>query len=379
MDSSSYESSRNLSVFSAIASALPSVFDATALSDILIQENDLIKASELYSLPQVALFGMDAISFPPVFLGSGASYRVYMRKFEEWETPVAIKHVKSRASPGDVENVPSLAEQRLTILREIHTLGQFKGHPNIVNLLGWGSNTLEGAFGGEVNAFLITEYAPLGNLDSFLQERGPALEFEQLLKVCADVAEGIEAMHSRRMVHGDVKTANILIFEDTPGSGQLTAKISDLGFSISLDFVDAGACYRGTDLYNAPEVRGQQPCTLQDLDLLACDVYSFGLLVWTVFKRGDFFLRGAAPSLSGDGMEVQTLDSVGPARLLACAVEFARAMDSQHEATVLEKLFSTCLVVDAAARSSITNICEMLNDSRSPAYGQKLLLPSVLC
>lgn len=170
-------------------------------------------------------------------------------------------------------------------------------------------------------------------------------------------------MHSQRMIHGDVKTANVLIFEEDCGRGQFTAKISDLGFSISLDFDDQNACYRGTDLYNAPEVRGQGPRRLQDLNLLACDVYSYGLLVWTVFNYGDSFLKGLSNLLVGDSSEEELLDSVGALGLCDHALEFAWARDSQDEAKVLSEVLSACLQVEPVARLSIKTICRRLTAS----------------
>jgi serine/threonine protein kinase len=360
MDFSSYESSNELlePEWSAVASALPSVFDSAAISDPLIRDDDLFEASKIHSLPRVDIESDTLFEFQPIFLGAGASYRVYMQKFKQWGKPVAVKHIKSTASEGNIENFPSLGRQRLTVLREIYSLCLFNGHPNITNLLAWGQHNL-----GELTAFLITDYASLGSLDSFLRENRGGLKADHLFKICANVAEGIHAMHSQRMVHGDVKTANILIFEDACDRGQFTAKISDLGFSISLDFDDGDACYRGTNLYNAPEVKGQGSRRLQDLDFLACDVYSYGLLVWSVFKYGDFFLKDLSTFTVGDSSEEQMLDSVSALQLLEHAVEFAWARDSRDEAKVLNDVLSACLQADPVARLSIRSICRILNAS----------------
>jgi serine/threonine protein kinase len=206
---SSYASSDNPlpSASSIIASVLPSVYDTSVISDAFVREQDLVEASEHYSLLQVNMNRLAPIaySFPPVFLGSGASYRVYMRKLPQWSELVAVKYIKSKASPGLVENVPSVELQRTTILREILVLGQFKDHPNIITLLGWGQsggnlNPTNVDWSINNNVCLITEYAPLGNLQSFLQERGYILQSNQLLKISAGVAEGIRALHSRQPI-----------------------------------------------------------------------------------------------------------------------------------------------------------------------------------
>lgn len=288
---SSYASSWSpcFSAGSAIASILPSVFDSTALSDTIVRRHDLAEASRHYSLIQVDISIAENQRTPAVFLGSGASYRVFLRKFPQWDHLVALKQIKSKTSPGRENFTPDIEEQRHTILREILLLGQFKGHPNIVELLGWGQPAITSLNNPDYlasdyeTAYLITEYAPLGDLCSFLLESERQLSTKQLFKVCADVAEGLRSLHSHRIVHGDVKASNILVFEDAPG--QYLSKISDLGFSINVDVDGPDTPYRGTFLYNAPEVNDPGSQRLQNIDLLACDIWSFGLLVWTVFKR----------------------------------------------------------------------------------------------
>lgn len=211
-----------------------------------------------------------------------------MRKLPQWENVVAIKQIISKTSPGGGKIAPDIEEQRYTILRELLMLGQFKGHPNIVELLGWGQprashNGPDYLSSDYETAYLITEYAPLGDLYSFLQEKERRLSTEQLIKICADVAEGLHALHSHRIVHGDIKASNMLIFENAPG--QFLSKISDLGFSIKLDVDDPDTPFRGTYQYNAPEINDPGSRNLKDIDLLACDIWSFGLLVWNVFQR----------------------------------------------------------------------------------------------
>ena len=289
-----------------------------------------------------------------IFLGAGASYTVYRQKFKQWDKAVAIKYIKSRATLGYNDNT-SLGTQRLTILREIHSLCLFKEHPNIINLLAWG---LYGA--GEMVPYLITDYAPLGSLDCFLREYKQGLNADCLFQICLDVADGIHAMHSQKWIHGDVKTANILIFEGDPPQRQFLAKLSDLGFSMSLVFDSEDTCYRGTDFYNAPEVRSGNSRTIKDLNPIACDVYSLGLLIWTAFKHGAFFLEGVDISVTDDSSDEQLLDSISASQILGHALKFANARESQDEAGVLHQVFSACLQVDDRARLPVREIRRLL-------------------
>lgn len=357
MDSDSYRSSDDFfeSQWSAVASVLPSVLDSAAFSDTMICDNDLLEACKVYELPRVNIESDTFYEFEPIFLGAGASYRVYMQKFQQWEEPVAIKYIKSSSTYGNLETSPSLGKQRLTLLREVHSLCLFKGHPNIVNLLAWGQHDL-----GELGAFLVTEYTALGSLDTFLRNMKYSLTDDDLIGLCADVANGICAMHVQRMVHGDVKTANVLVFQDHSHEGHFKAKISDLGFSFSLEFDDGDSYYRGTDLYNAPEVRVQGLRKIQEIDSQACDVYSYGLLVWTVFKYGEFFLDAVLHSNTSESSEEQILDEVSALGLLEYASQFASSRKCVVHAKLLEYLLRGCLQVNSAARKSMMDICKLL-------------------
>ena len=360
LDFSPYESSRGSAEpdYSAIASVLPSVFDSAAISDALIEDKEFEKICETYSLPRVDIYNDEESLFRPRFLGAGASYRVFVHKFHQWDNLVAVKHIKSSMLHGNVGDVSALGQRKLTLLREIQSSCLFSGHPNIINLLGWGVYPTQ----TEWSAFLITEYTPLGSLDSYLQENGDGLEASHFFKICTNVAQGIHAMHSQNMVHGDVKAANVLIFEEP--SGNFTAKLSDMGFSTCLVFSDGcnnkDACYKGTSLYNAPEIKSQGSNRFQDLHPLACDVYSFGLLVWTVFKRGTFFLDGLSTSAVGLSQD-EIVDSMSAFQLLEHALEFARARESHGEAGMLSQILSGCLQVEAIDRSPIERICKVLD------------------
>ena len=71
------------------------------------------------------------------------------------------------------------------------------------------------------------EYLPLGSLRSWVTQNG-MLSFRQAAVIIADIAEALDYLHGRSLVHGDVKPGNILLM-DVPGQkGVLRAKLSDL-------------------------------------------------------------------------------------------------------------------------------------------------------
>jgi len=81
-----------------------------------------------------------------------------------------------------------------------------------------------------------------------------------------DVASGLHYLHDERIVHGDLRGANILIDDD------LTAKLGDFGLSQFPDMTAAslGSLAGGAARWMAPEVmKGSRPS-------YASDIYAFG-------------------------------------------------------------------------------------------------------
>lgn len=113
--------------------------------------------------------------------------------------------------------------------------------------------------------YLVFEYVAGGSLGDRLK-RGP-LGLDGMLRLVAEVAAGLDALHRHGLVHRDIKPSNIMLRED--GSAALT----DFG-------VAKGAAYTvltrpgqvlGTLDYLAPElVRGAEATPASDIYALGC-------------------------------------------------------------------------------------------------------------
>lgn len=129
------------------------------------------------------------------------------------------------------------------------------------------------------------ERATYGSLADFLQETDIiAITNETRRGICADVTSGLLALHRSEVVHGDVKTENILIFDSSQPGRTFTAKLADFGSIIPIapSQTEYGRYY-GTKFTNAPEVSEQSMGTALDASgLLKCDNYSLGLLLVNV-------------------------------------------------------------------------------------------------
>ena len=53
------------------------------------------------------------------------------------------------------------------------------------------------------------------------------------LRLAAEVVSGSDHLHSRLIIHQDIKPGNVLVYDDA--QGRPSAQISDLGMAISVD------------------------------------------------------------------------------------------------------------------------------------------------
>ena len=74
-----------------------------------------------------------------------------------------------------------------------------------------------------------------------------ALTRTQRLRICTEVADGISYLHENRIIHRDVKTANILLDDN------LQAKVSDFGLAFTISTIKTAAkSVVGTPGFMAP-------------------------------------------------------------------------------------------------------------------------------
>ncbi|KAF8459874.1 hypothetical protein BDZ91DRAFT_740929 [Kalaharituber pfeilii] len=170
-------------------------------------------------------------------------------------------------------------------------------HPNIVDLLGvcWERDVSEPTLLDQHihSAFyvpvLLLENARLGSLDQFMKTTVyETRSMKQKAQLCRDVAEGLFALHSCGIVHGDVKPENILIFDSRHGDGY-TAKLGDFGFSVNQreeDLVLKSNGQASWKLVGRSWPWNDPECHLHRTwdQLQKTDVFSYGLLVWSVLS-----------------------------------------------------------------------------------------------
>ncbi|MCP4536403.1 MAG: AAA family ATPase [Chloroflexi bacterium] len=116
-----------------------------------------------------------------------------------------------------------------------------------------------------------------------LEPHGRRMDIETSVPIVVQVCRALAYLHSRGVIHGDLKLANVLMSDDA--SGQV--KIVDFGIALEMRSPEARARYYSPG-YSAPEMKKPQP-----IDHRA-DLYSLGAL-WYTLLLGEppIFMFGA--------------------------------------------------------------------------------------
>ncbi|KAL9118497.1 MAG: hypothetical protein Q9187_004958 [Circinaria calcarea] len=244
------------------------------------------------------LAGLDDIQFPTedrygISLGEGTTYKVEKKRLwasygqkRTWVAAKRAKFVAPKGLEGDIYLNKTEYTRLRAVLLEVEILSHppVRQHPNITQILGFSWDQEASGYA----PVLVMELAAFGSVKSLLENE--VLSDAEKKALCADIASGLEVLHACMIVHGDVKQENVLVFPHP--DQRFVAKLSD--FELALLDSDVG-CYKGTPIYNAPEVHLQQRCQVQALEtsytippaqLPLCDVFSFGLLAFEILSNG---------------------------------------------------------------------------------------------
>ncbi|KAI3984702.1 hypothetical protein MKX01_039319 [Papaver californicum] len=120
---------------------------------------------------------------------------------------------------------------------------------------------------------VIVEYLPGGTLKHYLiRNRRKKLAFKIVIQLALDLARGLSYLHSKKIVHRDVKTENMLL------DAHRNLKIADFGVArVEAQNPKDMTGETGTLGYMAPEVLDGKPYNRR------CDVYSFGICLWEIY------------------------------------------------------------------------------------------------
>jgi len=143
---------------------------------------------------------------------------------------------------------------------------------------------------GHPQLFLVMELVEGEDLQSRLQ--GEPVTTRHIAQIGVDVAEALEYIHRKGVVHRDVKPANILLTTYNDDATTQRARLTDFGIAKiagSADITDEGALM-GTAAYLSPEqARGDEVAG-------SSDIYSLGLVLLECFTGKMAFPGSAVPA-----------------------------------------------------------------------------------
>ncbi|XP_071357192.1 receptor-interacting serine/threonine-protein kinase 3-like isoform X1 [Trachinotus anak] len=202
------------------------------------------------------------------FAGSGAFGYVYRARHKVWKYVVAIKILKDGARftalDKEVEHMDKASCDYV-----LSVCGIFEGFPPYE-----GSSMTRG---------IITKYMDKGSVQTLLDLPSPP-PWPLAVRLVHEVALGMNFLHDKKLLHGDLKPSNVLLNED------LHAKLADFGLSrvsasASNSSREATGEVGGTSVYMPPEA-------LLDHFIKphhSFDVYSYGIFMWSVFTGKEPF------------------------------------------------------------------------------------------
>jgi serine/threonine-protein kinase len=123
------------------------------------------------------------------------------------------------------------------IRQEAELWEQASGHPNVLPIID------ADVFDGQV--VIVSEYADGGSLADRVKREGK-LPLQKAVEITIGILNGLEFLHSRKIIHRDIKPQNILLQGDTP-------RLADFGISRAMNTTIVSSAIIGTDAYMSPE------------------------------------------------------------------------------------------------------------------------------
>ncbi len=246
-------------------------------------------------------------------LGQGAFGRVHLAFDEELQRQVAIK-----VPTPDRFHHPGDALRYLAEARIVATLD----HPNIVPVFDVG-RTADGS------VYVVSKFIEGSTLADRLSD---GLDAEEASRLMATVAQALDHAHRKRLVHRDVKPANILIEAKTG-----VPYVADFGLAISEEASLGERDIAGTPAYMSPEqVRGEGHRLDGRSDIFSLGVVFYELLTGKKPFRGSSMMEVFHQVISVDPPAPRALDNTIPAELERICLKAMSKRATDRYATAIE-------------------------------------------
>ncbi|XP_020813168.1 tyrosine-protein kinase Fer isoform X6 [Drosophila serrata] len=208
-------------------------------------------------------------------IGRGNFGDVYKAKLKSTKLDVAVKTCRM--------TLPD--EQKRKFLQEGRILKQYD-HPNIVKLIGICVQ--------KQPIMIVMELVLGGSLLTYLRKNSNGLTNRQQMGMCRDAAAGMRYLESKNCIHRDLAARNCLV------DLEHCVKISDFGMSREEEeYIVSDGMKQIPVKWTAPEALNFGKYTSQ------CDVWSYGILMWEIYSKGDTPYSGMSNSRARERIDTE--------------------------------------------------------------------------
>jgi tetratricopeptide (TPR) repeat protein len=268
-------------------------------------------------------------------VGEGGMGVVYEALDEKLDRRVALKFAKAgfrKRLPPEVRHAREISHPNVCKIFDIHTLSTDRG---------------------EID-FLSMEFLEGETL--FDRLRAGPLPEREARALARQLASGLAGAHANQVIHGDLKSTNIILTKATDGSPR--AVITDFGLARGSEAALAGTASGvdgGTPDYMAPELWRGQKATV------ASDIYALGVIFYEMLSGGRlhppdaswesrFALKPPRVHPKWDSILVRCLDP-NPARRYQSSSQVATALGDRSRRWFIATAAGLALVLIAGAGS----------------------------
>ncbi|KAG5888670.1 hypothetical protein JTB14_014863 [Gonioctena quinquepunctata] len=199
-------------------------------------------------------------------IGRGAYGTVYKATEKNTGIDVALKKVCVRLTE---DGIPMNTLREISLLRQLNT----QNHPNIVRLL----DVCQGQqMDKELIMYLVFEHVEQ-DLSSYIEKHSRGFSAKQIRNLSREILDGVDFLHSSRVVHRDLKPQNLLVTKD----GHI--KLADFGLAKTYDFDMKLTSVVVTLWYRAPEVLLGLPYATP------VDIWSIGCIIVELYSLKPLF------------------------------------------------------------------------------------------
>ena len=175
-----------------------------------------------------------------------------------------VYNAKWRSEKVVIKVMKTGSEEEKQVVRRETNLTLRLSHPNVIKLFGitWVKTSKLG---------LVMELAEHGSLDEWIGE----IDHKNVIKIALGIIDGLKYVHSKGVIHRNIKPKNILMFGP---ENDMTPKIAEFGVSKVIESAKAQTRV-GEDIYVAPEVKVYASYSYP------ADIFSLAMTLFEMFNE----------------------------------------------------------------------------------------------